>query len=108
MEEEYRLHNQKVLRDCRANWYSLAAYCKSAEKKLISREIFERFKKQLICIKCGNREVEVLDFHHRDPRTKEFNISMRKNGDLDKLLNEAEKCDVLCSNCHRKHHARNP
>lgn len=43
-----------------------------------------------------------MDFHHRNPEEKEFNISrtsFRKG--RAKLLIEMAKCDLLCSNCHR-------
>lgn len=46
-----------------------------------------------------------LDFHHRDSTKKRFSIgdSIAKFS-LSKLVDECIKCDVVCSNCHRKHH----
>jgi len=59
------------------------------------------------CIKCGyNKYPEVLEFHHRDPAQKEFNIS--KEGycmSWEKTYKEIQKCDLLCANCHRELHA---
>jgi hypothetical protein len=46
---------------------------------------------------------DALDLHHRDPRTKEFALGSF-NGSLDRLLREAEKCDVVCANCHAIRH----
>ena len=58
------------------------------------------------CVKCGyNKCYACLDFHHRDPATKEFEISA--SGLLlkwDRLVNEANKCDVYCKNCHNELH----
>lgn len=45
-----------------------------------------------------------LEFHHRDPSTKEFSVG-EFNGSLTRLLAEAAKCDLLCANCHRLRHA---
>jgi hypothetical protein len=45
-----------------------------------------------------------LEFHHRVPSTKEFTLS-RFNGSHSRFLAEAEKCDLLCANCHRLRHA---
>lgn len=46
----------------------------------------------------------VFDFHHIDPSTKSFEIS-RKYRAWDVVVDEAKKCAMLCSNCHRKVHA---
>jgi hypothetical protein len=67
---------------------------------------YARFRQGLKCLKCGEDHPACIDFHHRDPATKEFNISQgwRWGYPLERLKKEIEKCDILCSNCHRKHH----
>lgn len=51
------------------------------------------------CIKCGyNKSLRALSFHHRDPKNKLLGIST--NIALNKLIEEAKKCDLLCANCH--------
>lgn len=62
------------------------------------------------CEKCGyNKNLAALDFHHRDPNTKKFQIDMRafSNTNLDTLKEELDKCDLLCANCHREEHNPN-
>lgn len=57
------------------------------------------------CYKCGyNRCLDALEFHHEDPRKKELTISGSSKS-FDKLKAEADKCYLLCSNCHRELHA---
>ena len=59
------------------------------------------------CERCGySANLAALDFHHRNPLTKEFQIDMRvfSNTSLDKLKDELDKCELLCANCHREHH----
>lgn len=52
------------------------------------------------CERCGYDEcVAALQFHHRDPNTKEFTISGR-SWSLERLRPEVAKCDLLCANCH--------
>jgi len=69
------------------------------------REWFNEFKKTLKCIKCGENHIACLDFHHRDPKQKEFSIAGAvSHSNKEKVIKELEKCDVLCANCHRKHH----
>lgn len=73
------------------------------------RQWFNDLKATLSCIYCGECEPVALDFHHRDPATKRFNISDQLGEfSLKNIKIEIAKCDVLCSNCHRKHHAGVP
>lgn len=59
------------------------------------------------CEKCGyNKNLAALIFHHLDPRQKTIpldarNLSNRKES---KLLEELEKCSLLCQNCHAEIH----
>lgn len=60
------------------------------------------------CSVCGKRyPIAVYDLHHRDPAAKEFALSNAiGNKNIDSLLAEAEKCDIVCANCHRVMHAK--
>ena len=55
------------------------------------------------CVDCGCADIRVLEFDHREPKNKKFNISKRVCGGvaLDTLATEVAKCDVRCANCHR-------
>lgn len=54
------------------------------------------------CIDCGNKDVRVLDFDHRDGVEKVGNISeMIHRSSLKSIVLEIRKCDVRCANCHR-------
>lgn len=61
------------------------------------------------CQECGyNKCIAALQFHHRDPEEKEFEISHVNLNDtnfsLKKMYLEADKCDLLCANCHAEKH----
>jgi hypothetical protein len=57
-------------------------------------------------LRCGESHPATLDFHHRDPNEKDFLLSSaaRNGWGKERILREIEKCDVICSNCHRKEH----
>lgn len=60
------------------------------------------------CIKCGyNKSLYALTFNHRDPSKKIGIISVMLQ-DLafsnNKLIDELNKCDLLCFNCHMEIH----
>ncbi|HWK26244.1 MAG TPA: helix-turn-helix domain-containing protein [Solirubrobacter sp.] len=54
------------------------------------------------CVTCGfDAYVGALQFHHRDPATKSFEVSRQGiTRSLAKLRLEARKCVLLCANCH--------
>jgi DNA-binding CsgD family transcriptional regulator len=54
------------------------------------------------CVLCGyDRCLGALHFHHLDPRTKSFGLAMRGHTKaFHRLLEEAQKCVLLCANCH--------
>ena len=57
------------------------------------------------CEFCGyNKCIEALEFHHIDETTKEFSVSGSTKS-LEKQKKEADKCYMLCANCHRELHA---
>lgn len=80
---------------------------KKAGRLKVRRIILEA--KNRPCMDCGGRFApDVMDFHHRDPATKVRNIGdWASDGpySVDGLVEEMEKCDLLCSNCHRLRHA---
>src|SRR3954470_21768977 len=57
------------------------------------------------CVRCGERNPVVLEFNHRDPRTKVANISdlIRLGWSLKRIFEEIECCDVLCANCPQRY-----
>ncbi len=78
-----------------------------------NKEIVLQIKGGACCTQCGyNKSLNALDFHHPDPAKKEFGIAKavtrytwKTVGDLeDYIVEEIEKCEVLCANCHRDHH----
>lgn len=71
------------------------------------------YKKKLVeykggkCEICGyDKCISALEFHHLNPEEKEFEISNSKIYNFDKMKKEADKCILVCSNCHREIHHR--
>lgn len=57
------------------------------------------------CADCGGTfHPCCYDFHHRNPLEKSFEIAPRMDGNWETIKSEVEKCDMLCSNCHRVRH----
>lgn len=55
------------------------------------------------CADCGVQyPFYVMDFDHRDEATKSFELNSIQRKTIKAILREIEKCDVVCSNCHRE------
>lgn len=53
-----------------------------------------------ICVNCG--QIENLEFDHIDPKTKSFDIGKNWSRNRDDILKELQKCQLLCSHCHKE------
>lgn len=57
------------------------------------------------CEICGYDKCEAaLEFHHLNPEEKEFQLSCGNTYSIEKLKKEADKCILVCANCHREIH----
>lgn len=66
---------------------------------------FAALKEASPCLDCGQSyRWYVMDYHHRDRRTKRAVVYKVLTNTLSKTstLREIAKCDLLCSNCHRE------
>jgi len=55
-----------------------------------------------VCLDCTRKYPPFMfDFDHRDSATKVMALSQSRTRSLKKLRDEAKKCDLVCSNCHR-------
>lgn len=97
-------------RKYRRDWYYRNKEKQAAYKKQRDEEIrawFLELRSDLCCEGCGENHPAVLDFHHTDPEQKDSSIAkaVYTNGwSKTRILQEIEKCQVLCANCHRKFH----
>lgn len=59
------------------------------------------------CTLCGySRCPNALEFHHKEPEHKDFGISSGGIAwSLQRMIDEAQKCMMVCANCHREIHA---
>ncbi len=60
-----------------------------------------RESKDKPCMDCGKTYgYWVMQFDHREPKLKEFNIAAWNKHNLEDIRIEIAKCDVVCANCH--------
>ena len=82
-------------------------YAKNNREKINQsvRQLKQKKKEHLIkhlggkCVGCGSNEK--LQFDHIDRKQKSFTIGKCLGYTLEKLLEEANKCQLLCKECHK-------
>lgn len=109
-----RLHS--ICKDCKKDydrgWYKTnerrrnLLRKRAEERRIRNIKFIREYKLSKGCKRCGyNNSYFALEFHHRD-EDKKYTISKMNTLSLETIKKEIEKCDVLCSNCHREHHAK--
>ncbi|QQG34078.1 HNH nuclease domain-containing protein [Aeromonas phage ZPAH1] len=90
-----------------SEYYTCCKICHSAANSIK----FNGFKDKCLeykgysCSKCGYSKCKAaLEFHHVDPRHKDFQISRRFTMKWENVMKELDKCIVVCANCHREIH----
>ncbi len=105
-----------VCRKCRS-WYSREHYRRdkgpylarsrkrNKRQSALLREYVNGIKAGKPCMDCGVAyPFYVLDFDHREAASKSGNVGtmIALSRSLDAVKAEIEKCDLVCSNCHRE------
>ena len=95
-------------------YYYHCTVCKEEQWRTHNEKRKERQKEikiKLIALKGGGCQIcgyskcnQALHFHHLDPKQKEFKISKANRKSLPKILEEIEKCILVCANCHAELH----
>lgn len=68
-----------------------------------------KYLKDHPCVDCGEKDIVVLQFDHKDTAEKSFSISKAIKGGYSwekKIEPELKKCDVRCANCHTRRTAK--
>ena len=81
-------------------------YAKQKERALSRKLELIRLKGGK-CEICGyDKNIAALEFHHLDPSVKSFQLDSRhlSNTTRDKIIEELDKCILVCANCHRELH----
>lgn len=66
------------------------------------RHFIDDYRATHPCVDCGEANPVCLEFDHRVPAEKLFNVAGMRGQTLVKVKAEIEKCDIRCCNCHRK------
>lgn len=75
---------------------------KKVSTKDRNRKFLTEYLKTHPCIDCGNSDLRVLDFDHvKGEKFGNVSHSVKDRWPIERLIQEIEKCEIRCSNCHR-------
>jgi hypothetical protein len=79
--------------------------CQTIRDNTRKEDIVLRVIGSYSCNLCGyNKCKQALEFHHLDPKIKEYSITSLNTHKEDTIIKELEKCILVCANCHREIH----
>jgi hypothetical protein len=79
---------------------------RNAERARVTRLKLREYKEARSCSFCSENNYVCLDFHHIDPNTKSFQLSSVTTESWETIMDEINKCSLVCKNCHAKIHAK--
>jgi len=88
----------------KGNTGEICRSCRANVRRYAFKEILVKYKGGK-CENCGySKYIAALEFHHNDPKIKEFRIGGNHSRSIESLKKEVDKCTLLCSICHLEHH----
>lgn len=105
---------QNRCRGCWHEWYLANKQEHIREVQRRNRERTQENRRRLVehwrahpCVDCGETDLRVLDFDHRDRALKRGVVSrLVFRASWTRLEQEIALCDVRCANCHRRRTAQ--
>ena len=102
---------QPACKDCMNVAYNKCRKKKQGHYQALQRKrcnantaLMRQWKHDRGCFVCGETFAQCLELHHIDPTQKDYDPSEMTGHSFESFLREAEKCLLLCANCHRKAH----
>ena len=112
--DKWKISNQKRYSEKKEELLEYQKVYREANRERITQRDREKIQKRRLdaiarlggkCNMCGNSFPSyVYDFHHKDPTQKDFTIGENMGVAFDRFYAEVDKCELLCSNCHRIKH----
>ena len=124
-DEEFNFKNKRLkLRQCQCKectrlliknhynknkqYYLKKAKRRNQEIKIDIVNYIQGYLSKRSCIDCGESDIAVLEFDHRNRSNKFKAVStlIRHGYPMNIIRREITKCDVRCANCHRRKTSR--
>lgn len=102
----YRANNKEKLKEYYSNTKEtqIQQVLQRRENNKAEYILLKRGKCEICGFEYNGENAACFDFHHENPKEKEYNPSIAIRLRKEKALKELEKCQLVCANCHRLIH----
>ena len=115
--EDFNLQRRSVdgrqdrCRDCCRAWYQRNQVSHKQRVRARKVAMLPVYRQRLAeyflehpCVDCGESDLRVLEFDHREGADKLSEVTLLISAIVswERIMEEIEKCDVRCANCHRR------
>jgi hypothetical protein len=76
-----------------------------ARQRALRAQVLDHLR-QHPCVDCGEADPVVLEFDHLDEKTASISVLLSQTATRKALEAEIARCEVVCTNCHRRRTAR--
>lgn len=66
------------------------------------RRLLHDYMADKSCVDCGETDIVVLEFDHQRDKVADVSALLRNKVSWPRILEEIEKCEVVCANDHRR------
>jgi hypothetical protein len=106
------MDNSRICRVCEKEYIgghqkykNICVSCRMTEIRKDKKQILVDYLGGECIVCCYNKCNQVLQFHHINPEEKLFGLSNSGTKKIEVLIAEADKCLLVCGNCHSEIHA---
>jgi hypothetical protein len=79
---------------------------KTRQERIKRRRVVHAYKLEHGCARCGyNKCASAIDAHHCGEKNFTIADAVKDGRNIDLIVAELEKCELVCANCHREEHA---
>lgn len=79
---------------------------RTRQQRIKRRRIVHEYKLKHGCARCGYKKcASAIDAHHCDNKNFDIARAIKDCMNIDLIVKELERCELVCANCHREEHA---
>lgn len=94
----YKLERQRIAQE--------RAAARAVPLKVRRRQAWLAMLKGLKCSRCPESDPRTFEFHHPGEKVAGVPDLVARGASMKRVREEIARCELLCANCHRKHHGR--
>lgn len=108
----FQIYCKLCVRAINAEYYkntpekNIARRAKNISNRATAKQFIISYLQEHPCVDCGESDIVVLEFDHRGDKLYNISKLLSDGRNIEMIELEIAKCDVRCSNCHKRKTAK--